>query len=161
VLVSPGGLIGEDKLHKLVVRMLVSGFRDTTQAMRSSNEKGPIFNAGIAMAKYLVNNPNRAREELKAIAKSDILEMVKNLHDGGIGISVVAGVDDPIFPMSRMTEVLRRSEGVIDGFYSVKGGHNKLVTDSRYTRAAINALDNLRDKPKRLAVARHLPGGIA
>ena len=147
VLVSPGGLIGKDKFRKLIGRALVSSFRDTTQAMRNSHEKGPFLNAVREMAKYIAENPKRAIiEEFNAMAKSDILEMVKNLHDGGIGISVVAAVDDPIFPISRMTEVLRRSEGVIDGFYSVKGGHNKLVTDSRYTRAAINALDGLRYK---------------
>jgi len=147
VLVSPGGLIGKDKFIKLIGRALISSFRDTTQAMRNSHEKGPFLNAVREMAKYIAENPKRAIiEEFNAMAKSDILEMVKNLHDGGIGISVVAAVDDPIFPISRMTEVLRRSEGVIDGFYSVKGGHNKLVTDSRYTRAAINALDGLRYK---------------
>lgn len=147
VLVSPGGLIGEDKLHKLVGRMMfVSSVHDTMQTMRSSHEKGPLTNAAKEIAKYFAKNPKRAIEELNAIAKSDILEMVKNLHESGIGISVVAGVDDPIFPISRMTKILRDSKGSIDGFYSVKGGHNKIITDERYTRAALNALDDLRYK---------------
>ena len=62
-----------------------------------------------------------------------------------------------------MTETLRDSKDAIDGFYSVKKGHNKIITDERYTRAAINALDDLRDKPQRMAerIARHLPGETA
>lgn len=149
VLVSPGGLIGEDKFHKLVGRMLLSSVHDTTQAMKNSYEKSPLTNAAKEMAWYLAKNPTRAIKELNRIANSDILTMVKNLHESGIGISVVAGVDDPIFPINRMTEILRDSKDAIDGFYSVKGGHNKIITDARYTRAALNALDNLRDKPKR------------
>ena len=146
VLVSPGGLIGEDKLRKLVTRMHVSSIHDITQAMRSFHEIGPLTNAGVAMAKYFLNNPNRAREELKAIAKSDILEMVKNLHDGGIGIAIIQGEDDPIFPISRIGEVLRDSKDSIDGFYSFKGGHNKIITEARYTKSALNALDDIRHK---------------
>jgi len=146
VLVSPGGLIGEDKLRKLVTRMHVSSIHDITQAMRSFHEIGPLTNAGVAMAKYFLNNPNRAREELKAIAKSDILEMIKNLHDGGIGIAIIQGEDDPIFPISRIGEVLRDSKDSIDGFYSFKGGHNKIITEARYTKSALNALDDLRHK---------------
>lgn len=151
VLVSPGGLIGEDKFHKLVGRMLVSAFHDITQAMENSHEKGLLTNAAIEMARYFAKNPTRAVEELYAIAQSDILEMVKNLHESGIGISVFAEVDDPIFPISRITEILRDSKGAIDGFYSVKEGHNKLITDARYTTAALNALDDLRLKPQRMA----------
>ena len=146
VLVNPGGLIGEDKFHTLVGRMLVSAFRDTTQAMRSSHEKGPFMNAVNEMARYIAENPKRAIEELNAIAKSDILEMVKNLHDGGIGIAIIQGEDDPIFPISRIGEVLRDSKDSIDGFYSFKGGHNKIITEPRYTKSALSALDDLRHK---------------
>lgn len=149
VLVSPGGLIGEDKLHKLVGKMLVSSVHDITQAMRNSHEIGPLTNAAKELAKYFAKNPKRAIEELNAIAKSDILEMVKNLHQYGIGISVITGVDDPSFPINRMIAILRNSENTIDGFYSVKGGHNKIVTDERYTRAALNALDSLKYKHQR------------
>jgi len=146
VLVNPGGLIGEDKLRKLVVRMLDSSIHDITQAMRNSSERGPLTNAAKEIARYFATNPKRAIEEVNAMAKSDILEMVKNLHDGGIGISVVAGVRDPIFPINRMVEALRNSEDAIDGFYSVKGGHNKLLADPEYTKDALNALDGLRYK---------------
>jgi len=146
VLVSPGGLIGEDKFRKLVVRMLVSAFRDTTQAMRNSHEKGPFMNAVNEMARYIAKNPKRALEEFNAIAKSDIVEMVKNLHDGGIGIAIIQGEDDPIFPISRIGKVLKDSKDSIDGFYSFKGGHNKIITEARYTKSALNALDDLRHK---------------
>lgn len=146
VLVSPGGLIGEDKFHKLVTRMLTSGFRDTTQAMRSSHEKAPFFNAARKMARYFAENPKRAIEELNAIAKSDILKMVKNLHDDGIGIAIIQGENDPIFPISRIGEVLKGSKDSIDGFYSFKGGHNKIITEPRYTKSALNALDDLKHR---------------
>jgi len=165
VLVNPGGLIGKDTSHQFIGRSMISLARDFTQIIKSSQERGPLIKSTKEMAKYVAKNPKRAIEEANAMAKSDILEMIKNLHESGIGISVVTGVDDPIFPMSRMTEVLRISEGVIDGFYSVKGGHNKLLADPRYTKAALNALDDLRHKYQgnlpAQPVARHLPGETA
>mgnify|MGYP001616161816 CR=1 FL=1 len=146
VLVNPGGLIGQDKFDKLVGRMLVSAVHDITQAMKNSREKGPLTNAAKEIVKYFAKNPKRAIEELSAIAKSDILEMIKNLHDGGIGIAIVQGEDDPIFPISRIGEVLKDSKDSIDGFYPFKGGHNKIITDARCTSLALNALDDLRHR---------------
>ena len=146
VLVNPGGLIGQDKFHKLVGRMLVSAVHDITQAMRNPYERSPLTNASKEIAKYFSKNPKRAIEEINAIAKSDILEMIKNLHDGGIGIAIVQGEDDPIFPISRIGEVLKDSKDSIDGFYSFKGGHNKIITEARFTNSALNALDDLRHR---------------
>ena len=146
VLVNPGGLIGQDKFHKLVGRMLVSAVHDITQAMRNPYERRPLTNAAKEIAKYFSKNPKRATEELSAIAKSDIREMVKKLHESGIGISVVAGVDDSIFPIKPMMKVLNRQEALIEGFYSVKGGHNKIITDAGYTSLALHALDSLKYK---------------
>jgi pimeloyl-ACP methyl ester carboxylesterase len=146
VLVNPAGLIGEDRLDKLSGRFMSFLAKESAQIVKSPHERGPLLNLAVQSAKYIAANPKRTIEEAAAITDTEILELIDNLHKDGIGISVVAGVDDPLFPINKITEVLSSNREAIDGFYSVKGGHNKIISDQRYMEAALNALDGLKNK---------------
>ena len=71
--------------------------------------------------------------------------MLRDLHQKGIGISVIHGVDDPVFPMDKMQEIVKADQ--IDGFYSVKGDHNEIyVHPEKYIPLVDEALQSLENK---------------
>jgi hypothetical protein len=82
------------------------------------------------------------------MSNADITDMIKTLSEKGIKISIISGVDDPLFPVSRQIANMEKTANVppVKGYYSVIGGHNELSIDAdRHAKLAFNALDNLRD----------------
>ena len=126
-LFAPAGLIGEDTFTRLL-----NGFTgqwkgragtpsmSTIPVTETEKKVGAVSQA--EGAKYLIN-PVRAAMEGIAMSKSNsqIHEALRYLHKKGVSISVVAGVDDPVFPMERIQEIVKGD--MLDGFLSVRGGH--------------------------------------
>lgn len=132
VFVDPGGMIGEDTFPKLMGRFSRKVIHDSWLQIKEGH-------------KYVAKNPWRAAREAVAISRSEINDMLKDLHDQGTGIVVIHGVDDPVFPMDRVQEMTKAEQ--LDGFLSVKGGHDELHRDpARYTRAAEEMLTALERK---------------
>ena len=69
--------------------------------------------------KYAVKHPAQGMLEAVAISQSEILDVLEELKIEGHGISIISGVDDPLFPMDRMQETLKERR-VTDGFYAVR-----------------------------------------
>ena len=123
VFFAPAGMIGEDKFTRLL-----QGFAAQSKPAESTKDL-PMNEAQKHVAsvvtpevlKYLAKNPIRALNETRDIAKTQIHEIIRYLHDKGIGIVVMAAVDDPVFPMNDMQKIAKMD--MLDGFLSVKGGH--------------------------------------
>lgn len=145
VFIAPGGMMGKDKFPRLA-----GGFAKylIQSALRARNEPGGmknIFRSGIGAGKYISANPLKALKEVVAISESEIHEMLRELHREGIGISIIHGVDDPIFPMEKIQEIAKSDQ--IDGFYSVKGSHNDMyLRADQYMELADEALTALERK---------------
>ncbi len=81
------------------------------------------------------------------MANTDLRDMLSSIKEKGIGVSVIAAVDDGAFPMDKMQETLGLEH--LDGFYSVKGTHNSYLLDPKpYSLLVDNALDDLEIKSK-------------
>ena len=138
---GPAGLIGEDKFTRLLKGFAGQSKRAKSLAGIPATEDGPgwpeipmtdtekeVASAAMTEAiKYMAKNPVRAFREGRDIARSQIHDMLRYLHEKGVGIVVMAGVDDPVFPMERMN---REDDGIVkadmlDGFLSVRGGHGR------------------------------------
>ncbi len=147
VFVNSAGMIGKDNFPKLAGRFSMSLIKDAAKFLLGGDKKtnDRLMRAGKETAKYIGQNPLRAVNEAINITKSEIQNMLKDLKGKGIGIGVINGVDDPVFPMDKMQKILKPNQ--LDGFISVKGGHNEIYANpERYTVLADEMLDSLEKK---------------
>lgn len=151
VFVAPAGMIGTDTFTRLL-----QGFAGQAKGRPESmegiaiteTEKQIMKTAALEAIKYIAKNPVRAFREGKNIAESQIHDMLRYLHEKGIGIVVMSGVDDPIFPMGRMQEIAKAD--MLDGFLSVKGGHGAIGEHPElFMAAAEEMLTAVEEKKKK------------
>jgi pimeloyl-ACP methyl ester carboxylesterase len=149
ILVSPAGLIGKDTMPGLVGRFAKKGWQSFENIL-DKDTHAAFIRGQIEGVKYVAQNPLRAYQEASAISHSEIDGLLYKLHSQGIGIVVIHGVDDLGFPMDRMQQVVKsvsQPDGFVDGFLSVKGGHEELyLRPEKYTRAAEKMLTALEQK---------------
>ncbi|HEX9503696.1 MAG TPA: hypothetical protein VF974_05240 [Patescibacteria group bacterium] len=145
VLVEPAGLIGEDNFFSLVIRFLKDMKEEKAQAKHFKRAEFPSP-ASVGIKSVLSDIPGSARE-VQAIAKSDITKFLEEIHKSGVGISIIHGVDDKLFPMDKVQKMTK--EKMIDGFYSVKGSHNMIYSYEPFGRLAETALTDLEKKSKK------------
>lgn len=145
VLVDPAGLVGQDNVAKLATRFSFMLLKDSVRNITDPKKASNRLRAAKESAKYFLRNPKLALQEAHAISQADIYEMLTNLRQQGVGISIMHGVDDTVFPMNKLLDEAKRKGGVDTiGFYSVKGDHRQVsVHPERYTALAVNALENL------------------
>ncbi|KKT63535.1 MAG: hypothetical protein UW93_C0009G0030 [Parcubacteria group bacterium GW2011_GWC1_45_13] len=151
VFVNPAGLIGPDKFPKLAGRFNLNGIQTFFGAIFGKEElkRNRLQRLTKEVIKYIGQNPARALKESVAISQSEIYAMLEDLHEKGIGIFIINGVGDPVFPMDKMQKILKADK--IDGFLSVKGGHNEIISNpEKYAAAADELLENAENKKEKI-----------
>lgn len=148
VFVDPAGLIGKDSTFKLGARFVQMLSKDAFRLVKGTGSRKEMIKAANEAGKYFASNPVRGLKEVSAISAADIYETLENLRKIGIGVSVIHGVDDTLFPMKRVLNTTGEKGGMDTvGFYSVKGDHREIsVHPEKYTALAVNALENLANK---------------
>ena len=162
VFYGPAGLIGEDTFTRLLKGFAgqskrAESLKATPAAEKTSGfseipitetEKKVAAAAAKEAIKYFAKNPVRAVKEAWGISKSQIHEMLRYLHEKGIGIVVMAAVDDPVFQMEQMQKIAKTD--MLDGFLSVRGGHGEIGNHPElYMAAAEKMLTALEEKKKK------------
>ncbi|MFA7663164.1 MAG: hypothetical protein WCX88_04605, partial [Patescibacteria group bacterium] len=142
VFIEPAGLIGNDNFWDLLKRNMQEAKEDERQSKLKEKVKYPS-SASIGMRSIFSNLPASIKE-IDAIAHADITMMLEQIHNAGIGISIIHAVDDKIFPMEKIQKIIKAH--TIDGFYSVSGGHNSIYLYEPFGRAAEAALSALENK---------------
>lgn len=150
VFFAPAGMIGKDTFSRLA-----KGFVGQTKRAESLSDM-PISEkekkVGAAALKsvigYLAENPLRAVKETLEISQSDIHEMIRYLHDKGVGIVVMSGIDDPVFPERQMKKIAKTD--MIGGFLTVRGAHGYINEQSEdgmvWAEKMLSALESQRQK---------------
>ena len=110
------------------------------------NDPTSGLRAGGRTARYVAENPKRMIKEMKAMTSFEITDLIKMLRGKGIMFSVISGVDDPLFPVNRQIDQMRKNESLLplEGYYSVVGGHNESsINSDKHAALAAEALKNL------------------
>jgi pimeloyl-ACP methyl ester carboxylesterase len=146
ILMDPGGMIGRDNVLRLGIGMVHQlGAQAISEGKRKEDDtdrQAKKLQSPLMPLKVIASNLKRAWDSVQAITDSDIVDMMKELKTQGVGISVIHGVDDKVFPMDRVQKEV--GADAVTGFYSVAGGHNEIfIRPERYTKAADLALDAL------------------
>ena len=150
ILFGPGGLQGEDNVISLIKRFVnkMSAERDDAGRDRSetlesryaqlsprgeteggvkaewssaSQLKQTMKEGMTPLAKYFLANVRRAVSEGRAIADTDIREMLQYVRSQGVKIVVMQGVDDRAIPLKMVNQSLE------SGMIAERPGNNKYV----------------------------------
>lgn len=149
VLDKPAGLIGKDTGVAITGRFVKLMLQEAIARPFLLSDPNSSMVAAARVARYIAENPKRTLDEMDALTRFDITELMSKLKDHGIMFSVIAGVDDPLFPVKRQISHLRASGGAsaLEGYYSVIGGHNELSLHAeKHAALAVNALEGLQYK---------------
>ncbi|MGB7957907.1 MAG: alpha/beta hydrolase [Minisyncoccia bacterium] len=155
VLEQPAGLIGKDTPLKLGVRFETDIIASEIKAARNKVPRSPH---GITPPKKEASdlspkNLYLALQEIRAMANTKLPELLAELKNRGIGISIIHGAQDKAFPMERMQEMVKAN--MIDGFYSVRGSHAEVRPEEEkkaYTELAEYALATMEKKQEKQRV---------
>lgn len=154
VLVNPVGIIGPDNVRRLIVDFSRESIHQKIHGARDSEQRERLERSFRESVKSVAESPANTLKEILAISHADIRDILKELKKQGKGISIIHTVDDKVFPMHRAQKALKRAnaDGLIDGFYSVKGGHNSFyVEPEKYSQLVDAALDALENKSGEVA----------
>ena len=130
----PAGLV--DKNH----RRLLSGLRKHIGDTLSESE-------WITEAK---RRPINALAEGLGLIDIDIHKLIRALHERGVGLFIVSGANDPVFPIDAIMNFLKREieEGLV-GISTFNGGHGNI---EQYMSEAIKIFGQL-NQEKNLKIA--------
>ena len=149
ILVNPGGMVGNTKLEELVGRIYKHFISEKKTLRDNESMKAIRQSSAHERRRNLINHPRRSIEAAQAIACTEINGLLRELKGKGIGISIIHGVDDAIFPMDKISELAQTDQ--FDGFYSVRGGHNDFFLNPEpYSMLVDHALDAHEAKEKKL-----------
>lgn len=143
VFVNPAGMIGDDN----IVRLSVDFIKDLISQWTKSKNTKTSLNALVESGKSIISDPIKSIQQILAISKIQIPELLRDLKGKGVGISIIHSIDDKVFPMEKMQKMAEKNN--IDGFYSTKGTHNELFLDpEKYSKLIDKILSDLQSRKK-------------
>lgn len=149
VLYSPAGLIGKDTFFRLAKGVMNQPKRpeSISHIPVTEAETKNIELVGQEGRNYNKANRFRSLKEGIAISKAQIEDMLQYLHEKGIRIFVIQGVDDTVFPIDRMQKIVKTTSeenGFVDGFLTVTGGHVQIMI---HPELYMDAVENMLEQP--------------
>lgn len=145
VYINPAGMIGKDKFPKLLGRFSAESIKSVFNSFLKPKTHEPVKTQWEESLNYIIKNIPLSLKEVIAISKSDIKEMLKSLKEKGIGISIVHGEGDKVFPIGKMKEEV--GPLVVDKFFQYKGGHFDIILEPEEVTDLIdNALVSFEEK---------------
>lgn len=149
ILVDPSGLIGENSILDIPINFSKEVVTGAIEWVRTPEGRKMMFDIFKGVAGTVLKHPILAYRQMLGNSSAELLEEMKSLRARGIGISVIHGTDDMIFPMEKMQEYVEAE--AVDGFYSVKGSHpDFLFKSNEFTKAAEAALTALEKKKEKI-----------
>lgn len=122
--------------------------------------------AGAALGSHIKESGFlRTTEEVWGLSKIQIAHLLKELRGHGIGVIVMSGVDDPVFPIEKMAGTMDEKTGEItpgtirgkdvDGFLAIRAEHGIPVPYAGIIEGQLSALE---EKQRRAAATTGTSG---
>jgi len=149
-LLNPNGMV-EDRPRGLMgrfIRKAVGTKNEMFNGAHPAVDVSPLY-AGFELFATLFSNPKRTIDEISALGNTDLHGLMRRSRENGTLVSVIAAIDDQLFPLAKIFEKMRQlqNDGIghrpFEGFYVVKGGHDEVGSASRI-QLGLNALRNMR-----------------
>ncbi|BFT94134.1 MAG: hypothetical protein MNSN_03970 [Minisyncoccus archaeiphilus] len=145
VLVCPAGMIGKDSCFDLIKRFAVT---EELEEIKNRDKKNmnSSFEYNKDIIEYLIRHPEFTRQEIKAMTEMDIFNMTKYLKGKGIGVGLVAGGSDKVFPIEKAIDNVEEN---VDFLVSTKGDHGSIVFDKKHILLVEDLLTNMAKEANR------------
>jgi pimeloyl-ACP methyl ester carboxylesterase len=151
ILVDPAGLIARDRWYRLAGRFGQMIVQCALEAATNADERRALVWAMLNPTIFALTHPLRAMAQIVALARWHSLDLLAELRGSEVGVVVITGVDNRVFPIDQAGPLVREGERLVDGFHTVRGGHAKLLGDARYADAVLDAIDRLNARRDRRA----------
>lgn len=154
VLVAPAGFMKDDSFRKLALRFAQNIFSrrpDSLAHIPLSEQEKKLASWSFKIETILhcvYGNLLNILEEIKEIAESHVYEKLGALKEHGVKIIIIAPVDDKVFPIGKLQEMVRSQD--INGFLSVVGEHGSFPRITKFAEAIGGMLDTLEGKEEPL-----------
>jgi len=144
VLIAPAGMMEKDSFFGLIGKFFI---KESWEEKKGGKVNMKAFLAYLKDASmHALKNPLLSIEEVLAMNKMDLFEMTKYVKSQGVGVGLVCGANDRVFPLE---EVLKNvNEGNIDHFLSTKGDHGSIEVSNEQTEYVSLATELLADMAK-------------
>jgi hypothetical protein len=145
VLIAPAGMMENDSQLGLISRFGISEGIEELKGRKLNRDNFVTYMKDLIS--HISSNPSLSLEEVSAMTTTDIFEMTKYLKEQGVGVGLICGVNDKVFPINRVIDHITKED--IDHFLSVRGNHGStLVGDEyeKYTALAVDLLSNMSKK---------------
>lgn len=141
ILINPAGMIGNDNVARLSVGFIKNLISQWTKLKNTKTSLKVLFESG----KSIVSCPIKSIQQILAISRTQIFELLRNLKKRGIGISIIHSIDDKVFPMKNVQKMAKRAN--INSSYFTDGTHNELFLDpEKYSKLIDKAISDLENK---------------
>ncbi|HEY4493359.1 MAG TPA: alpha/beta hydrolase [Candidatus Paceibacterota bacterium] len=148
VLIDPAGTAEHGSMWEMASRFAQELSSEMKTTLSTGAHKKEAHHTVADVLGRIGRHPVTTVRELREIAETDIFPILGQLHESGIGISIITGVDDKIFEMQEFQDKKELGK-YIDGFYSVAGGHAEIIKHpDQYMSLADQALDALEARSK-------------
>lgn len=148
VLVESAGLIKEADAPRIVASFSSEAAQDVLKSFKNPTTLKTALKALGGVAKSVGLHTRESASELVEISNAEIHEILEELRSKGVKVTMIHGVDDKTFPMSKVQESVARKQ--VDAFYSIRGSHNSFIFEPEKIAMVIDeALDAMekRDTP--------------
>ncbi|HEC94071.1 MAG TPA: alpha/beta hydrolase [Candidatus Kaiserbacteria bacterium] len=140
ILVDPGGFIKEDRVLRLANRFITEAIQWAKEFIFMPKRREELSEIGKEIVTYVMENPMKTIKEANAIAKENVMGMLKILHKKGIGTAIIHATNDRVFPLNNIQKIF--DTDAVDYFYPTEGNHFEfLVEPEKYVNLIIHALD--------------------
>lgn len=141
VFISPAGMMGKkDSFLNLIKRFTIDEGINEIKNIKDSNINS-FYDYIKNIIKYISKNPSLAIEEAREINTADIFKMFEHLKEQGVGVGLVCGANDKVFPIEEV--IKNANEKNVDYLVSTKGHHGSFVFNEDHVLLAENLLTNM------------------
>ncbi len=174
-LVEPAGIIGDDSIFKLVKRFRINNGKQNANRPKEQREQCVI--ATDDFNKFWQKNLIQSFKEIKEMSKADITNMLAELYEKGIGISIVSHVDSKVFESDKIQKEISRklvdrsneeNKLLFDGVYTImskrkneegeseryEGGHSDIKYDKNFQKQLLTIVRTLADKKAKEKISK-------
>lgn len=127
VLVNPIGLIGADTLSGLAGRFVFEIIKQDVRCSIWPPQWQAVIRATYHAIMAFTSDVRRTWQEVISIANARIEDLIKRAKESGLTISLIHGVGDYAFPITRMKPCI--AEIPIDNLIEPFGGHNQVYLE--------------------------------
>ncbi|MFA5431464.1 MAG: hypothetical protein WC319_01095 [Candidatus Paceibacterota bacterium] len=128
VLIAPAGMMKNDSFWGLIGRFAI---KEPYEEIKEGGLNMNIIGSYLKdITLHYLKNRSLSSKEIKAMTQMNVFEMTKYIKKQGIGVGLVCGTNDKVFPIEEVMKNIDNEN--VDYFRSTKGNHSSIILSDEY-----------------------------